>query len=272
MEKSMSNKENNQSNNIEPEANFMLDCRSRQECEEYCRNNPEICKRFCEENPEHGLCRMNEAINERNIELEKFCHTKEECDKFCAEHPEEEACKMLGEGELETPEISMPFDYNSISYEDWIIWPFCVHGGDHPEGHGGIDFELKPDSKIYASCDGIVRRIEPSHHGNAVMIECGRIVVGYNGIINLKVKEGDVVKRGDIIGNPVLMGEDSYIHFEINDYIEQKLKCPLPYLTPEFRAKLEEIFSKANYPEKAQEPNLCNCEELPYKDTMDSRR
>ena len=52
-----------------------------------------------------------------NPELEKFCSTKEECDKFCSENPENEACQKImgGEKGFETPELSMPFDYNSIS-------------------------------------------------------------------------------------------------------------------------------------------------------------
>jgi hypothetical protein len=235
-----------------------------EECEEYCRNNLGICKEFCEENLEHPICSMSEISGK---ESQFSCVTEEECDELCKKNPDLEMCKRK-EDEFALPELSMPFDYDSVSYADWVIWPFCVHGGDHPEGHGGIDFELKSGSNIYAACDGEVEMIEASEHGNGVMIQCGRIAVGYNGIENLKVKEGDTVKKRDVIGNPTLVGDDYYIHFEVNDYVEKKLKCPLPYFDADFKEKIEKIFSKANYPEKVKEPNLCNCDELPYKESM----
>jgi len=162
--------------------------------------------------------------------------------------------------------LSIPFDYNDYSPKKFGIWPFCVHGGEHPEGHGGIDFELKPDTRILASADGRVEYIEPPEialhgWGYGVYIAHETGAVGYVCLKDVQVKEGDYVKKGDFLGYPCQTDQgDSFIHFEVVDNIINKRVCPLKYLDNEFRARIEEMFSRAHYPEQADEPELCNCE------------
>lgn len=207
-----------------------LPCNSKEECERYCSENPQICEEFCKNNPNFPLC--------------------------------------IRGPESETPVLSIPFDIENIDYTTWVMWPFCVHGGDHPEGHGGIDFDLKPNTKIYASCDGRVEMVKHEEREDTLTITCGRIAVNYNGLTNIRVKEGDMVKRGDWIAETILFGNDHYIHFETVDFLAQKLKCPYHYVGENFKKLLEDLIQKAKYLEKSTEPNICNCEELPYKETM----
>jgi murein DD-endopeptidase MepM/ murein hydrolase activator NlpD len=100
------------------------------------------------------------------------------------------------------------------------------------------------------------------------MINCGAYVAAYSGLSNITVKQGDAVKKGQQIANPVFVTKEYYIHFEINDFMAEKLRCPLDYIDATFKAELEKMHSKDHYPEKGAEPLLCNCQELPYKTTM----
>lgn len=242
-------------------------CMTVEECTAFCESNPNACEEFCELNPEKQFCEFQPT--KPTGESEMSCQTKEECDALCEQNPS--AC--IGQEEWEQQDVIMPFDPKYYTVREGGLWPFCVHGGDHPEGHGGIDFDLKQGVKILAACTGTIEFIEKeetgAEHGEGLMLSCGRFIVSYHGLTNIKPKVGDTVKKGDYIADTAEMeGGGHYIHFEINDYINQKLVCPLPYLDEEFKAKLNEMLEESRYPEKSSEPDLCNCQELPYKESM----
>jgi len=242
------------------------DCTSTEECTAFCSSNQEACSQFCEVNPGNEICGKQPEQPPQGNELP--CETDEECDVYCSQNPLE----CGSEEETLTGEVSLPFDPKYFSPGDWGLWPFCVHGGEHPEGHGGIDFELEKETKILAACDGDIEFIEEGEEGkgDGVMISCGNFVASYSGLVNLQIEMGDTVKKGDYIADPVKSENEYYIHFEINDFMAQKLRCPLPYIDSEFKAELDKMLSKARYQEKSSEPDLCNCDWLPYKETMTS--
>lgn len=162
-------------------------------------------------------------------------------------------CRYGESNNMKIQEIAMPFKIQDYYPQKWGLWPFCVHGGDHPEGHGGIDFELKKDTPILASCDGTVEFIKAEtsgvkDHGSSLMLRCDRIVIGYNGLTNIQVNMGDALTKGQAFAKPAKLQGTYYIHWEINDFYNQKLVCPLDYLDSEFRNFLKINIDKARYP------------------------
>lgn len=249
-------------------------CSSQQECVTFCQSNTDKCQAYCKSNPNNKLCTQMMGKMETTTE---GCTTFEQCKVYCPSHPDEISCKEYLKGaqqQTETPLLIMPFQIEDYSPVNWGLWPFCVHGGDHPEGHGGIDIELKPDAKILSPCDGTVNYVEeitdPSYqHGEGLAITCGGIAVSYSGISNRLVNTGDKVTKGQQIGSPFkLEAGESYIHFETNNFMKELLECPLQYLDENFKNNLQQMFSQAHYPEQSSEPKLCNCETLPYKPTQ----
>lgn len=217
---------------------------SGEECRSFCMQNPDTCGKFCEQNPTAEIC----------------SHRPDE-----APPDQMDFYSMPNQMEDEQISLSIPFDIENYRYSIYGIWPFCVHGGDHPEGHGGIDFELAPNTKIYASADGVVEYIEPKDiaphgWGDGVHITSEPYVVGYVCLNNITVKVGDEVKKGQFLGYACKAEKGYFIHYEIGDVRIQKRVCPTEYMDSEFREAMNEMFSKAHYEEQSQEPDICNCD------------
>jgi hypothetical protein len=166
---------------------------------------------------------------------------------------------------VEIDKASMPFDREAYGNWSMGMWPFCVHGGEHPEGHGGIDFELKKDTDILAPCSGRVHMVEIGEYdADGIFIECQGIIANIFGLRGMNLKKGDMVKEGEIIGKAADMGPISgFIHFEIITNPGGKRVCPLDYMEEDFRMQTEEMFKYAYYDEQEDEPLLCNCEVAP---------
>jgi hypothetical protein len=243
-------------------------CKTQTECQNFCQSNQQVCMQYCQQHSGEEFCSENknqEPMSQNTMP----CKTKEECDVYCKEN--QGAC-ATEENKTITTKVSMPFSINDYSPVYWGLWPFCVHGGDHPEGHGGIDFELKTGTKIYASAEGTADfvQIDAGYgEGGGIAITTDNFAIAYYGIDNIQAKQGDHVNKGQYIGDAFKLSRgESFIHFEINSFVQQKLLCPTDYLDSDFNSSLSQMFSKAHYPEQAQEPNLCNCQNLPYKSNM----
>jgi murein DD-endopeptidase MepM/ murein hydrolase activator NlpD len=86
--------------------------------------------------------------------------------------------------------------------------------------HTGMDFTASEGTEIYATGDGIVSRIESKRtgYGNNVMIQHG---YGYQTLYahmsKVLVKEGQMVKRGEVIGLVGNTGTSvgSHLHYEV---------------------------------------------------------
>ena len=87
--------------------------------------------------------------------------------------------------------------------------------------HSGIDIACKNGTSISACADGKVLSVEESQTlGTVVTIDHGNdITAKYCSIENLKIKKGDSVKAGDIIGTsatvPCECNDEEHIHFEV---------------------------------------------------------
>ena len=85
--------------------------------------------------------------------------------------------------------------------------------------HNGIDFAGKPDSPIVVTADGVVRHAGwvPSY-GQAILVDHG---LGYSTLYahttQIRVKAGDVVKRGDRIATMGSSGRSTgtHLHYEV---------------------------------------------------------
>lgn len=165
------------------------------------------------------------------------------------------------EAEADKVVISLPFDKESYSKRDAGLWPFCVHGGEHPEGHGGIDFDLREGTLVLAAADGVVEEIFSEEKGYNVFIGHGSVVTGYIPVLDLRVKKGDTVKKGQAIGRA---GHDNkgkyFIHFEVNDYAKGGRVCPYDFFDDEEKKLIDAWLKDATYPEKSREPYICNCQ------------
>lgn len=163
--------------------------------------------------------------------------------------------------------LSLPFDKESFYADRMGIWPFCVHGGEHPEGHGGIDFDLKAGTEIKAAAPGSVEEMmyEESEGGYNIFLQHGSgYATGYIPIKDVQVQKGDQVNQGQVLGKA---GDDgkgtTYVHFEVNNYQKGGRVCPYPFFNSTAKADFETMFSISHYPEQSSEPNICNCDLVP---------
>ena len=85
--------------------------------------------------------------------------------------------------------------------------------------HNGLDFAGKPDSPIFVTADGVVRHAGwvPSY-GQAILVDHG---FGYSTLYahatDIRVKAGDVVKRGAVIATMGSSGRSTgtHLHYEV---------------------------------------------------------
>lgn len=162
--------------------------------------------------------------------------------------------------------LALPFDKNNYAVINNGVWPFCVHGGEHPEGHGGIDFDLSGAAEIKAAAAGTVEEMmfDEAENGYNIFINHGNKATGYTPIRNPQVQKGDKITQGQVLGTA---GDDgkgvNYLHFEVNAFTEGGRVCPYQYFNSEAKTAFDEMFAKSIYPEKSSESNICNCELVP---------
>ncbi len=98
--------------------------------------------------------------------------------------------------------------------------------------HYGIDIDGEIGANAYAADSGIVICAEQQYsYGNIVMISHGNGYVTYYAHLNeIAVKEGDEVRKGDIIGYVGMTGNvtGSHLHFEVR--LDGKLCDPFDYI------------------------------------------
>lgn len=170
--------------------------------------------------------------------------------------------------------IILPLKKEDASSKSQGIWPYGIAGGDHPHGHPGIDFEADEGIPILAVDDGEIINVQEQlgeykeETISLISDSLGKeFEIYYTGSMkNIQVKEGDRVKRGDIIAyfrpweenNMVL--ENGIIHFEV---FNKKLgkggsRCPYEYMTEKAQQELIELHEDSKYMERDEFPLLCN--------------
>lgn len=85
--------------------------------------------------------------------------------------------------------------------------------------HTGIDIANKLNTQILSATTGIVSKVEfnNKYYGNFVEIETDGVIFKYGHMNEVKVKKGDKIQQGDLVGlmGSTGMSTGSHLHFEI---------------------------------------------------------
>ena len=112
------------------------------------------------------------------------------------------------------------------------IDPFTEQTEDHP----GIDISIKPESEVYAAGAGIVKAvntivIKNKGYGKYILIEHG---FGYQTLYahlsKIFVKEGQKVKRWDLIGLTGNTGKSTAPHLHYGVFAKNEPKDPMNFI------------------------------------------
>lgn len=105
--------------------------------------------------------------------------------------------------------------------------------------HKGIDLAAPTGSPVYATADGIVSRAEWfSSYGNYIQIEHGsELHTRYGHLSGYAVREGDRVRKGDLIGYVGSTGRSTgpHLHYEVR--VAGEAVDPTPYLSGDMSAE-----------------------------------
>lgn len=118
--------------------------------------------------------------------------------------------------------------------------------------HSGIDFTAPVGTPIYATGDGVViAQGNERGYGNRIMINHGYgYVTKYAHMSKFKVKKGERVKRGDIIGHVGNTGASTGPHLHYEVFKNGKVVNPMSFffndLTPAEYVAMLELASKEN--------------------------
>jgi murein DD-endopeptidase MepM/ murein hydrolase activator NlpD len=175
---------------------------------------------------------------------------------------------FVGNGYSEPFAVDLPIDSFADSTQTaYRLWPFGVHGGGHPEGHAGWDFEYAAGAEVHAAADGTVTSVEPNDTvGWDLVIEHRPgIETRYHHVENLApgVVEGAAVSAGEVLGDPGDFGPGfRVVHFALSFFTGST--CPTPYLTPAAKALFDAIWVEADYTEELVEPFPCQPEAVAF--------
>ena len=100
------------------------------------------------------------------------------------------------------------------------------------EFHAGIDIPARKGTKVRAAADGVVIKSGRARSfGKRVIIKHGnrKTTTWYNHLSSIKVKKGQKVKRGQVIGRVGSTGNATGSHLDYRVYINGKAKNPLKY-------------------------------------------
>jgi|TARA_Y100000310_G_scaffold157498_3_gene156864 murein DD-endopeptidase MepM/ murein hydrolase activator NlpD len=175
----------------------------------------------------------------------------------CLTH--EEYSEVVG---LDSPVLTMPFDIDDFSSKFWGVVPFCADQWEIGRLHNAIDYEVKPDAKIYAVEDGDVLFVkvgEDEGAGDVIDVQGDGFKIDYAGLTNVQVKIGDIVNRGDYLGDALITPYGEY-HLHLGISKKGVFECPIKYMDEEFREATRQMFAESHYPSQSKFPCACNCE------------
>ncbi len=158
--------------------------------------------------------------------------------------------------------ITLPIQAGDPARTAYGIWPYGVHGGGHPEGHSGWDFEYVPGAKVRAAADGLVKEIKTDtefpgqfdvriQHRPGYLTEYDTV-----GEIEAGVAAGVSVIAGQALGAAGDVGPFNSTHFGVDRNTGSV--CPLDYLNVSGLALFNVVWQTAAYEEELVEPFPCN--------------
>ncbi len=119
--------------------------------------------------------------------------------------------------------------------------------------HHGVDFTAPTGTPIYATGNGVIQRAERNRHGYGLMVEIDH-GYGYSTLYahmdEIKVRAGQQVKRGEVIGTVGNTGTSTAPHLHYEVHRNGRTVNPVPYfyndLTPEEFEIIIERASRVN--------------------------
>lgn len=140
--------------------------------------------------------------------------------------------------------ISQPFGYDNTNH---LIRKNFYTLFDNK--HSGVDFPVAVGTEVHCSYLGIVVRREfHKGMGNVIGIRNGNIVFLYAHLDRFKVRLGQIVKQGDLIGYSGQTGgacSEPHLHFELRDISKPTLKDMV--FEPKFNQKIENLKDTFTY-------------------------
>jgi murein DD-endopeptidase MepM/ murein hydrolase activator NlpD len=106
-----------------------------------------------------------------------------------------------------------------------------------PEYHSGLDISAQKGQSVFATADGVVQSAGyTGDYGNLIVVkhEFG-LATRYGHLSAYKVKAGDSVKRGDVIGLVGSTGRSTGAHLHYEILVNGQLMNPLQLLTQQTR-------------------------------------
>ncbi|HSB63313.1 MAG TPA: peptidoglycan DD-metalloendopeptidase family protein [Thermoanaerobaculia bacterium] len=159
--------------------------------------------------------------------------------------------------------IALPIQAGDATRIAYGVWPFGVHGGGHPEGHPGWDFEYVPGRMVLAAADGVVGEIEvdttefPGQFNIRLQNRPGyRTHYDHIGALGPGIAVDASVVAGQALGPAGDVGPFNATHFGLDRSTGSV--CPLSYLTAPSLALFDFLWQTAAYEEELAEPFPCN--------------
>lgn len=140
--------------------------------------------------------------------------------------------------------ISLSFGYDASKDSDYSGF-YELFDNKHP----GVDFEIPVGTEVFSSFSGIVVRSDfHKGMGNTVGIRNGNILALYAHLSEIRVKLGDIVDFGDLVGKSGNTGSATtgpHLHFELRDLRFKTLKEMV--FKPEFETNIANFYPEFIY-------------------------
>jgi murein DD-endopeptidase MepM/ murein hydrolase activator NlpD len=142
--------------------------------------------------------------------------------------------ELTGEPD-DTRNVPPDKDPTTVKSTTKLLWPTQQHVINQYYGwqHTGVDLDGDYTDPIYAADDGIVEKAgwNSGGYGLQIIIDHGNgIKTRYAHSSKLLVKEGDTVKRGQVIAMVGTTGRSTGTHLHFEVYEDGKRKNPLAYI------------------------------------------
>lgn len=113
-------------------------------------------------------------------------------------------------------------DYESMGLRGFYLFGDKL-GNDNARKNPNFEFSsLKPGTEVIAAIDGVIVHVREQSDGDDSEVflqtrDGSQWMIGYDHLINLKVKKGQQVKVGDVLGEPAPQGNGSLrFEFQVN--------------------------------------------------------
>ena len=145
------------------------------------------------------------------------------------------------------------------------LWPYGVQGGDHPNGHPGIDLTLVVGGDVIADQKGTVidvaTSVNPGERGITVRHGDGWKSYFTGFFQGINVTKGQSISQGQVLGRVDRFNGNGIAAFHwgvARDDSSEQVSCPAEFVSAQSRAALQQLLDQSTYPEKARFPLLCN--------------